>query len=107
MFHVVSQTDITEFLPSDGPGRIIGLVLLALLGWGGRGFILAFREDKRKGRADNVDLIEDILKVNKSELDNLRRELEAERIERRKLSNRIYVLERALVAANAPIPPDV
>lgn len=104
---LAGQTNPFEYLPGDGWGRIVGILLILLLGWQGKGFIQAFREDKRKSQSDEVDLLEEVKKITFTELKALADELSKERQERQKLGRRVSQLERILVSNGIPIPPEV
>lgn len=104
---VPMQADIFEYLPENTTGRLIGIALILLLGWQGKGFIQAFREDKRAGDAGEVDLLEEVRKITKDEMNELRQELIAERGRRRKLEVRVRQLERMIHEHNLDLPPDV
>jgi len=97
--------ELWNWIPGDGLGKLIGLVLIILIGYQGRGFILAFREDKRKEAADDVDLLEEVKKITRDELRSMSDELKAERRERQKLSRRVTQLERTLISNGIQIPP--
>jgi hypothetical protein len=49
VFNAFLMQNPFEYLPDNTTGRLIGIALIVLLGWQGRGFILAFREDRRGG----------------------------------------------------------
>ena len=98
------QPNPFEYLPGDAWGKLIGILLILLLGWQGKGFIQAFREDKRKEAADEIDLLEEIKKITRDEMQDLRNELQQERTRRRKLERRVRLLERTLHEHNIEPP---
>jgi hypothetical protein len=104
MYDLLMQSPF-EYLPDNTVGRLIGIALIILLGWQGRGFILAFREDRRTDKADEIDLLEEVRKITKDEMQELRSELSQERARRRKLEKRVRLLERTL-HENGIDPPD-
>jgi hypothetical protein len=104
--HTFLMQNPFEYLPENTVGRLIGIMLIILLGWQGRGFILAFREDRRRDRADEIDLLEEVRKITKDEMQELRAELQQERTRRRKLEKRVRLLERTLHENNIEAPDD-
>jgi hypothetical protein len=107
MFDFIAAQDIFDQLPDSATGRLVGIALILLLGWQGKGFIQAYREDKRAGDAGEVDLLEEVRKITKDEMNDLRKELQAERCRRRKLEVRVRQLERYLHDNHLDPPPDV
>jgi hypothetical protein len=95
-----------EYLPENTVGRVIGIALIILLGWQGRGFILAFRQDRRADKAGEIDLLEEVRKITKDEMQEMRGELQQERARRRKLERRVRMLERTLHEHNIELPCD-
>jgi hypothetical protein len=100
------QPDVFGYLPDNAIGRLMGIALILLLGWQGKGFIQAFREDRRAGRAGEVDLLEEVRKITKDEMTELRQELVQERNRRRKLERRVRQLERYVHDNHLDLPPD-
>jgi C4-dicarboxylate-specific signal transduction histidine kinase len=105
--HTFLMQNPFEYLPENTVGRLIGIMLIILLGWQGRGFSLAFREDRRRDRAEEIDLLEEVRKITKDEMQELRAELQQERTRRRKLEKRVRLLERTLHENNIEAPDDV
>jgi len=81
-------------LPENPIARTIGLFLLLVLGWGGRGALIALREDNRKGARDEVDLLAAVEEITGKKLKELSGELEEERTKRRAVETRVGRLER-------------
>jgi len=106
MYALIAQGDIFQSLPDNTTGRLIGIALILLLGWQGKGFIQAYREDKRAGDAGEIDLLEEVRKITKDEMQDMRQELQAERARRRKLEHRVRQLERYLHDNHLDPPPD-
>jgi septal ring factor EnvC (AmiA/AmiB activator) len=103
---ILMQTNPFEYLPDSTVGRLIGIALIIMLGWQGRGFILAFRADQRADKAREIDLLEEVRKITKDEMQELRNELQQERARRRKLERRVRQLERTLHENNIELPCD-
>jgi hypothetical protein len=106
VFNAFLMQNPFEYLPDNTTGRLIGIALIVLLGWQGRGFILAFREDRRADKADEIDLLDEVRKITKDEMQELRTELQQERNRRRKLEKRVRLLERTLHEHNIDPPCD-
>jgi hypothetical protein len=106
LFYLMPMQDPFQSLPDNSVGRIIGIALILLLGWQGKGFIQAFREDRRAGQAGEVDLLEEVRKITKDEMADLRTELQQERARRRKLDRRVRLLERTLHEHHIELPCD-
>lgn len=102
---LVMQLNPFDYLPGDGWGKLVGVLLILLLGWQGKGFIQAFREDKRAENEAEVDLLEEVKKITAREMRDLAAELKAERAERQKLGRRVSQLERTLISNGIPVPP--
>jgi len=102
---LIAELNPFEYLPGDGWGKLVGILLILLLGWQGKGFIQAFREDRRAEEASEVDLLEEVKKITARELRDLSDELVKERQERQKLGRRVSQLERTLISNGIPVPP--
>jgi hypothetical protein len=98
------EPSVFEWLPTDTWGRVIGIVMIIFIGWQGRGFIIAYREDRRKAAADEIDLLEEVKKITRDEMVDLRNELDRERRERQRLSARVFQLEKILHDHGLDIP---
>jgi hypothetical protein len=105
------ELDPTSLLPDDPIARTISFVILVLLGWGGRGAIIALREDRRKGASDEVDLLAKIEGLTDKKIDGLVKDLETERTARKalersvnRLRGRVTQLEVTMTAHQIPVP---
>jgi len=97
--------DLSQWLPDNPWARLIGLIFLVMIGYQGRGFILAFRKDRRLEQKDEVDLLTEVRRIAQQEMAGLREELNRERAERRKLDSRVWQLERTLHEHKIEPPP--
>jgi len=105
MATVITQVNPFDYLPGDGWGKLVGILLILLLGWQGKGFIQAFREDRRAEAEAEVDLLDEVKRVARDELRAVAEELKKERAERQQLGRRVSQLERTLISEGIPVPP--
>lgn len=75
----MGAVDAFQYLPEDPIARLLGLVLLVVFGYGGKGFIIALRKDRRDEDRDDIDLLELVRKMTAEELKKYRDELELEK----------------------------
>lgn len=84
---------------SDNPivTLILGLVFV-LIGSGGGGYIVALRKDKRRGRNDDVKIMDEVRRIAREELRTQRRRTD-------RLELRVEQLTEILRARGIPVPP--
>lgn len=83
---------------------VIVAVLFFVLGGGARSFFLSLRRDRRRGRVDDVELLDAVRRVARSEVRRMERRLLRESKQRERVEGYVETLRSAL-SRNGITPP--
>lgn len=109
---MIAETQIFDLFPANPVARTVLVILFIVFGWQSKGFVRAWREDRRTSDHHEVDLLGLVEKITSDKLAGMSRDLADETTARRELERRANLLERRvgqlelyIEAKGDPLPP--